>query len=288
MFKLIKDNKKIKNVKIDNINKYILYVETASFILLVGYISFPSVAKKNNEMLSQQYSSFEITGTTGTQSISSPISTYSKEDSFYETYGDEISHIADVYGLNPDFIKKMVFARYDNNEEIFEHTDDYSSIEAQTILLCHDIKRNPSKYYLDVNEDNILSEPLKESDLTIRELIYKYSKIFGVDGDLALAIACAESGDFECGIATYKNNPFALRGNEYFIFDSLERGIIEGIITLKTGYIDRGLDTPAKMERVYAGSDSNGHWSSMVIGKMNNIDNLILYDETKNKQLTMN
>ena len=121
-------------------------------------------------------------------------------------------------------------------------------------------------------------------DIKLRDFVYEISDLVGVDPDMALSIACAESGYFEASIATSRNNPYALNSSNGFIyFDNIYEGITEGIINLKENYIDLGLTTYESITSKYCPGSTS--WSSLVRGVSNELKNgKVLYDERNLKK----
>ncbi len=280
MLKLNKDKKKMFNIKMGKITKYkcIAASSFGIFITLLGYPYLNINAKKIN-----------VDSTNYDQYISKNVVplefTYTKEDIVINECMEKVSEYAPIFNLNEQVVFNIAKENIENYGVAFVIEKDYDCIDTEIILLCKDIINNPSLYGIDNNID-LYTDKEYTPTLTIREMVDKYSDLFKIDNTMALTISCAESGDYTKPIATSRNNPFARRSQEFFIYDNLEEGIIEGIYGLRNGYIEKGLTTYESMEPYYC-AGSNGHWTSLMYGKQYQIENgLTLYDE-ENKTLTM-
>ena len=170
---------------------------------------------------------------------------------------------------------------FQNNKNIFGKEEKFDSYNKQILLLIRDVYYNPEKYNLNKNE--IIGNEFHQ-DIKLRDFVYEISDLVGVDPDMALSIACAESGYFEASIATSRNNPYALNSSNGFIyFDNIYEGITEGIINLKENYIDLGLTTYESITSKYCPGSTS--WSSLVRGVSNELKNgKVLYDERNLKK----
>ena len=101
-------------------------------------------------------------------------------------------------------------------------------------------------------------------------VVESVSKEVGIDYKIPLAIIKYETGHFKSnafmnynnpgGIMTWNNGKRSLRR-----FESKEAGIRYMVNLLKSNYIDKGLDTFAKIQPKYAPtSDGNSYWLSSV------------------------
>ena len=102
--------------------------------------------------------------------------------------------------------------------------------------------------------------------------IKKISEDYNIDWKLAVAIAKHETGNYTSYLFLNKNN---IGGNyvdgEFKKFETLEDGIDYFISNLKRVYIDKGLDTPKKIQPIYAPlnvendpNNLNSNWTSNV------------------------
>lgn len=201
-----------------------------------------------------------------------------KDACYYYSYAFNVNPMSvfEVIDKNLKNVSDIEFLKFGN---ILGTKDKYHSIDMQVVLLSDDISKNPSKY--GYKREDVEFNIDIDSGLTIRQTVYKYADALGIDRTMALAIACAESGNFEESIATYNKNPYAckLPSGNYKIYRSLESGIAGGLLNLKRGYIDRGLDTYEKIEPIYC-PNSNGHWTSIVkTHEKEIIQGKSLYDE---------
>ena len=99
-------------------------------------------------------------------------------------------------------------------------------------------------------------------ELTIEQIIFKASEKYGVDFELALAIARWETGWFKSDAFLYRNNVggnMKKVGSKYVLreFDTIEEGVDYFVWNLYEGYIKLGLDTPEEIGPKYCpGSQS--------------------------------
>ena len=84
---------------------------------------------------------------------------------------------------------------------------------------------------------------------------------YGVDWKLVYAIGYHESGNFSSALARSNNNYFGRKasGGGYASWATPEEGIRNQFVYLKTRYFDRGMDTPAKINHIYA-EDMSWHY----------------------------
>jgi len=107
-----------------------------------------------------------------------------------------------------------------------------------------------------------------------REILMAYmqdlSQEYGVDWKLVYAIGYLESGNYNSSLARNQNNFFGRKASSgvYASWGSIEEAIRNQFEYLKTRYIDRGMDTPYEMNRIYAES---GTWGAKVTSIMNSL-----------------
>ncbi len=118
---------------------------------------------------------------------------------------------------------------------------------------------------IDMNKVNIDHDPE-----AIKAFMQQIAPQYGVDWKLVYAIGAYESGHYKSNLAQYNNNFFGRKetSTTWRKYDSAEEGIRDQFLYLKEHYINNGLDTPAKMNRVYCeGSD----WKYKVQYIMDNV-----------------
>lgn len=107
-----------------------------------------------------------------------------------------------------------------------------------------------------------------------REILMAYMQDLGnqyeVDWKLVYAIGYLESGNYNSSLARNQYNFFGrkARSGVYASWSSPEEAIRNQFEYLKTRYLERGMDTPWEMNRVYAES---GTWASKVVSIMNSL-----------------
>jgi len=92
----------------------------------------------------------------------------------------------------------------------------------------------------------------------IKAYIQQLGAEYDVDWKLVYAIGAYESGYFQSSLAQRNNNFFGRKANSssWMSYDTAEEGIRNQFDYLKTRYLDKGMDTPAEMNRVYCEGDS--------------------------------
>ena len=104
-------------------------------------------------------------------------------------------------------------------------------------------------------------------ELPIEEKIRVKCEEYGVDFEIALAIARHETGWFKSNAFKYRNNPGGLSRNEEPIyFETIEEGVDAFVRCLYRGYFSQGLDTPEEIGRKYCPVDPN--WASKIRAMM--------------------
>lgn len=108
-------------------------------------------------------------------------------------------------------------------------------------------------------------EALREVKDNPRKLMKIVCEEYNVDYVLAISIARAETGNFTSKLFLENNNIGGLKGsNGWLKYDTLAEGINDYVLILKKYYIDKGLDTPEKMQPKYCPGDDGQHWVQMV------------------------
>lgn len=96
----------------------------------------------------------------------------------------------------------------------------------------------------------------------IKGLMKFYGEKYGVDWKLVYAIGYHESGNYTSSLARRQNNYFGRKASSggYASWSTPEEGIENQFVYLKTRYFDRGMDTPAEINPVYA-EDMSWHYA---------------------------
>lgn len=107
-------------------------------------------------------------------------------------------------------------------------------------------------------------KPLTIADgKTIEEKIKIACDIYGVDYDIAMAIARLETGHFKSNAFRNKNNVGGMMWKgELMYFDTLDEGVDRYVRNLHKNYFAMGLNTPEKMNKKYCPDD--GAWARKV------------------------
>lgn len=98
-----------------------------------------------------------------------------------------------------------------------------------------------------------------------RELIKIACEEYDVDYILAISIARVETGNFTSSIyKNYYNIGGLNNGENWYKYNNLTEGVNAYVSTLKTEYIDKGLDTPERMQPKYCPGNDGQHWITLV------------------------
>ena len=113
--------------------------------------------------------------------------------------------------------------------------------------------------------NNKLQKELKLNNSTPREILKIACEEYKVNYILAVSIARVETGNFTSELFLKYNNLGGL-SNDYgwYKYDTLIEGINAYVSMLKLEYIDKGLDTPEKMQPKYCPGKDGEHWTSLV------------------------
>lgn len=111
----------------------------------------------------------------------------------------------------------------------------------------------PGLAQVDMDKLNVDHDP-EAIKAYIQELGVKYN----VDWKLVYAIGAYESGYFNSSLAQRNNNFFGRKATSttWMNWNTAQEGIDNQFIYLKTRYLDKGMDTPAEMNRVYCEGDT--------------------------------
>ena len=115
--------------------------------------------------------------------------------------------------------------------------------------------------------DNFNQNPTPDK---IKQFMCTIAPEYGVDWKLVYAIGYHESGNYNSSLAGRNNNYFGRKAvsGGYASWATPEDGIRNQFEYLKTHYFDRGLNTPAKINPVYA---EDGSWHFAVESVMNSL-----------------
>lgn len=113
--------------------------------------------------------------------------------------------------------------------------------------------------------NNKLQKELNLNNSTPREILKIACKEYKVNYILAVSIARVETGNFTSELFLKYNNLGGLSNDyEWYKYNTLIEGINEYVSMLKLEYIDKGLDTPEKMQPKYCPGKDGEHWVSLV------------------------
>ena len=131
------------------------------------------------------------------------------------------------------------------------------------ILNCRKVEIMPGLAQVDLNKVNVDHDPE-----AIKTFIEQIAPEYGVDWKLVYAIGFYESGNYSSSLARNSNNFFGRKATSstWMSYNTAEDGIRDQFVYMKTHYIDRGLDTPTKMNPIYCEGNT---WQYMVQAIMN-------------------
>lgn len=279
------ESKSFNNVKINNLNGIKRKLTFGTFLITTSLLlSLAGTNKVYAENVMVDMPSFNSLKSTSEKArdvledVKEEYNSNKKLEMKYNTLFSYVDRYSTIYNLNS---YKVEYIIGDNtniiSDDIINKTD--KEIEIMALKIVKDIKRNPDDYGIEKGQ---LEELRYTKDLSIREIVKYYSDLFDIDSNLVFAIECFESGYYESDMVKAYNNPGSLRGNgDFYKYDNIEQGIISHVLTLKEYYIDKGLDTPDKMQSIYCPDGSN--WAENVNIIYNDINNneecIKIYDE---------
>ncbi len=127
------------------------------------------------------------------------------------------------------------------------------------ILAISESKTNiaPGVSQADMDDFNNNPDPEK-----IKRFMQQIAPEYGIDWKFVYAIGYHESGNYNSSLAQRNNNYFGRKANSYGYasWNTPEEAIRNQFEYLKTRYFDRGLTTPASINRVYA-EDMSWHYA---------------------------
>lgn len=201
-------------------------------------------------------------------------------DSYITTYAAELEFFAKTFGVNYDDVIRDLRNRYDVSDMEFNETNigfllndknelkTYKSVEYGIVEYFYDyVEKNPKK----VNKKRI---PYTGDAKYVENLIIYYTtRIYtNVDTTVALSIGAAESGYYKVKYMLKCNNVFGGMSSKGLIkYRNIEYGVLSYIRLLSKNYYGKGLNTVAKIGRVYCPTyDDFGnkiaspHWIKLV------------------------
>ena len=153
---------------------------------------------------------------------------------------------------------------------LYEHDIDKLTSELESVTHKLNTREQEIEVLCDeindlVNDNMKLEMELKKNNSTPRELLKIACKEYNVDYILAVSIARVETGNFTSELFLKYNNLGGL-SNDYgwYKYNTLIEGINAYVSMLKLEYIDKGLDTPEKMQPKYCPGKDGQHWISLV------------------------
>lgn len=179
----------------------------------------------------------------------------------FETVNEIIAFYSKVFQLDDKKVGNKIYELIELNEDAWKEENilngkQYSSKEQAIAKTIADISNYPSKY--DLTDINV--KEYKLSNYKPEELIYKFSVVQGVNTDIALAVACGESGvkldsyNFKRyynvgGLHKRKNDPHPTTSSGYIIFKNEAEGLFRYVEILYNNFSVR---EDSGIEKIYA------------------------------------
>ncbi len=199
---------------------------------------------------------------------------------YITTYAETIKFFAQTFGVKYEDIEADLRARDELYHDEFENTNigylrdaegnikQYDSVEYGIVEYFYDyVERNPKK----VSKKRV---PYSGNAKYVENLIIYYTTHIytNVDTATALSIGAAESGYYKVKYMLKCNNIYGGMSSKGLIkYKNIEYGVLSYIRLLSKNYYGKGLDTIAKIGKIYCPRyDSNGlkiaspHWISLV------------------------
>lgn len=201
-------------------------------------------------------------------------------DDYITAYRDELEFFAKTFSVNYEDIIDDLHKRYDSSELEFESTNigfllnknhklkTFDSIEYGIVEYFYDyVEKHPGK----VNKKRVAYSG--GSKYVENLIIYYTTHIYtNVDTNVALSIGAAESGYYKVKYMLQCNNVYGGMSSKGLIkYRNIEYGVLSYIRLLSKNYYGKGLNTIAKIGRVYCPTyDDFGnkiaspHWINLV------------------------
>lgn len=143
------------------------------------------------------------------------------------------------------------------------YTDFNAQIDRYNDLIAEQRKEIYSLNYK-LYEAEMALKHEKEKARTPQEMIEESCKKYGVDPELAVAIARLETGHFTSEAFLKGNNVGGLSENEIPLsFETIEEGVDRFISNLARNYFAKGLTTPEEISGKYCPGNA-GSWAEQV------------------------
>ena len=190
--------------------------------------------------------SIDVNAMSNKETSINAIQTVRNYDDDFDNTSDIISYYSRVFGIREEYIYDMF--EYQTNDY---NNIEYNNIEAQIINIVREIYYNYNDY--GYQPDNFKTNTEYCPTKSPEELIEKYSDIFNINKNIALAICYNECGiDINSKNFRNNNNPAGIGPHKYF--ENYEIGIIYYILMLKNDYnctIDSDTDFLSTIARTY-------------------------------------
>lgn len=205
-----------------------------------------------------------------------------------ERIEDLISYYSSVFQIKEEIVEKILmdqtrnFSSYEWNHHYIINNKSHDSVELAILDLTRNIYYNPEEY--NYNSDEIKSDEEHDITMSPEEMIAKYSNLYGINKEIALAIVYTECGS-SVNSSNYENNNNPAGLGPYMHFLNKEVGIIYFVNLLKNGYgcsIDSDESFLTRIASTYC--EVPDHWLSLSLPFYNNLKDDYLYYKEDLKQ----
>lgn len=201
-------------------------------------------------------------------------------DDYITAYRDELEFFAKTFSVKYEDIIDDLHKRYDSSELEFESTNigfllnkkhelkTFESVEYGIVEYFYDyVEKHPGK----VNKKRVAYSG--SAKYVENLIIYYTTHIYkNVDTNVALSIGAAESGYYKVKYMLRCNNVYGGMSSKGLIkYRNIEYGVLSYIRLLSKNYYGKGLNTVAKIGRVYCPTYDNfgnkiasPHWINLV------------------------
>lgn len=238
-------------------------------LLTYSLLSSLAIVPASTNVLSVNASSYS-----STNSYVSDNNTQNEKDNL-------ISYYAHVFQIKEEIVKDELLKETENlSSYTWNHfhrinDTDYDSTELAILELTKDIYYNPENY--NYTKEEVTSEYEYTVSLSPEEMVAKYSKVYGINKEVALSIVYTECG---AQVNSYNylnnNNPAGLGPHMHFL--NKEVGMIYFISLLKNNYqceADSDENFLSRIASTYC--EIPDHWLSLSLPFYHNLKEDYLY-----------
>lgn len=206
---------------------------------------------------------------------------YTNDMDSTETINNFISYYAHVFQVKEEIVRSELLKEIEQLSSVewncFHKINDknYDSVELAILELTKDIYYNPNNY--NYTKEEITSEQEYTVSLSPEEMVAKYSKIYGINKEVALSIVYTECGaQVNSYNYLHNNNPAGLGPHMHFL--NKEVGMIYFISLLKNSYQCEADSDENFLNRIASTyCEIPDHWLSLSLPFYHNLKEDYLY-----------